>query len=257
MPDRQLISIVDDDQSVCLGMMNLIEAMGFAAEAFRSAEAFWNSNSLRRTSCLIADVQMPGMTELELYGRLVGSGGFIPTILITAFPNEEERARALRAGAVGYLIKPFGDSELLACIGSALECGPGYRRMKLVVLSGSGERGNARCAARFTPICRRGVLAHSRKCMGPAAWDRALTEGYPVIVPCGVAGCAAIDKIIHEHFDTGATLTIDADSCRHLACIVARLHCTKAERSMLVRLIDRLGLEPSIRSVRWERLQPS
>ena len=160
---------------------------------------------------------------------------------------------------VGYLIKPFGDSELLACIrfGSRIRSSD-TEEMTLVVLSGSGERGNARCAARFTRICRRGVpRTLSGPGMGPAAWDRALTEGYQVIVPCGVAGCAAIDKIIHEHFDTGATLTIDADSCRHLACIVARLHCTKAERSMLVRLIDRLGLEPSIRSVRWERLQPS
>lgn len=141
MPDRQLISIVDDDQSVCLGTMDLIEAMGFAAEAFRSAEEFLNANSLHRTSCLIADVQMPGMTGLELYGRLVGSGKFIPTILITAYPNEEERARSLQAGVVGYLIKPFGDSELLACIRSALEYGariPGDDACRPVRLNATG-----------------------------------------------------------------------------------------------------------------------
>lgn len=123
MPKKPVISIVDDDQSVRAGTMDLIEAMGFIAETFQSAEDFLNCQELQRTSCLIADVQMPGMTGLELHDRLVKSGTAIPTILITAFPNEEEGVRALHTGVVGYLTKPFSDSELLACIQSALEYG--------------------------------------------------------------------------------------------------------------------------------------
>ena len=103
MPKKPVIAIVDDDQSVRAGTMDLIEAMGFTAETFQSAEDFLNSQELQRTSCLIADVQMPGMTGLELHDRLVKSGNAIPTILITAFPNEEEedgRGIAYRCGWV-------------------------------------------------------------------------------------------------------------------------------------------------------------
>ena len=123
VPQKPVIAIVDDDQSVRVGTMDLIEAMGFVAATFQRAEEFLNSRGLRSTSCVIADVQMPGMTGLELHDRLVRSGTVIPTILITAFPNDEDRARALQAGVVGYLTKPFSDSELLACIQSAIERG--------------------------------------------------------------------------------------------------------------------------------------
>jgi CheY-like chemotaxis protein len=67
---------------------------------------------------MIADVQMPGMTGIELHNRLVASGQPIPTILITAFPDEGARERALQAGVIGYLAKPFSEAELLACIGA-------------------------------------------------------------------------------------------------------------------------------------------
>jgi len=116
-----VISIIDDDPSVREGTMDLLNAMGFAAEAFERANDFLSSDRLHSTSCLIADVQMPGMTGMELHDRLVGSGNLIPTILITAFPNDRDRTRALKSGVRCYLTKPFDESELLACIQEALK----------------------------------------------------------------------------------------------------------------------------------------
>ena len=116
-----VISIIDDDPSVREGTMDLLNAMGFAAEAFERANDFLSSDRLHSTSCLIADVQMPGMTGMELHDRLVGSGNLIPTILITAFPNDRDRTRALKNGVRCYLTKPFDESELLACIQEALK----------------------------------------------------------------------------------------------------------------------------------------
>jgi len=121
MPKKPVISIVDDDNSVREGTVDLVKAMGFVAEAFPSAENFLNSKRLHNTSCLITDVRMPGMTGFELHNRLVGSGNVIPTILITAFPNDKDQARALQAGVFCYLSKPFSEDDLLACIRSALE----------------------------------------------------------------------------------------------------------------------------------------
>ena len=84
--------------------------------AFACAEDLLKSKRRRSASCVIADVQMPGITGLELHNRLVASGEPIPTILITAFPDERTRERALQAGAIGYLTKPFSEDDLLACI---------------------------------------------------------------------------------------------------------------------------------------------
>jgi CheY-like chemotaxis protein len=75
-------------------------------------------------SCLIADVQMPGMSGFELHGRLATSGTPVPRILVTAYPDERARERALQSGVICYLAKPFSDDELLACIRSGLGCGP-------------------------------------------------------------------------------------------------------------------------------------
>src|SRR5271165_6757694 len=122
--EKPVISIVDDDASVREGTADLIEAMGFNAEAFDGADDFLKSSRLHSTSCLIADVRMPGMTGFELHNHLVGSGNFIPTILITAFPDDRDRARALRAGVICYLAKPFNEDELLACIQFALRREP-------------------------------------------------------------------------------------------------------------------------------------
>jgi FixJ family two-component response regulator len=121
MSKKPVISIVDDDPSVREGTMDLLNSMGFITETFQRADDFLKSNRLGSTSCLIVDVQMPGMTGLELYNHLVASGKVVPTILITAFPDDRDRARALRAGVFCYLTKPFNDNELLACIQSALE----------------------------------------------------------------------------------------------------------------------------------------
>jgi FixJ family two-component response regulator len=120
VPKKPVISIVDDDPSVREGTMDLLNSMGFTAEPFERADDFLKSNCLHSTSCLISDVRMPGMTGLELHNRLVGSGNAIPTILITAFPNDRDRARALQAGVKCYLTKPFNEDDLLACIRSAL-----------------------------------------------------------------------------------------------------------------------------------------
>lgn len=119
MATNSVIAIVDDDQSVREGTMDLIEAMGFVAKTFDCAEKFLESDLIDTTACLIADVRLPGMTGLALHDRLVRSGKHIPTILITAFPKEKDRVRALQASAICYLIKPIIESELIACIRAA------------------------------------------------------------------------------------------------------------------------------------------
>ena len=119
MPRKTVIAIVDDDQSVREALTSLVRSLGYVAIAFECAEDFLKSRH-GRVSCLIADVQMPGMTGIELYDRLVASGEPIPTILVTAFPDARSRDRALQAGVIGYLSKPFSEDELLACIRSTL-----------------------------------------------------------------------------------------------------------------------------------------
>jgi len=98
-----------------------MKSLGYRATVFPSAEEFLNSEGRDSTACLIADVQMPGMTGPELYERLTASGQPIPTILITAYPDERVKARALQAGVMCYLTKPFGENDLLACLQSALD----------------------------------------------------------------------------------------------------------------------------------------
>jgi FixJ family two-component response regulator len=115
-----MISIVDDDEPMREAVKGLMKSLGYRAEATASAEEFLRSPHMRCTSCLIADVQMPGMTGLELYRRLSTSGKPIPTILITAYPDDGVRERALAAGVIGYLSKPFDENDLLTCIRSAL-----------------------------------------------------------------------------------------------------------------------------------------
>jgi len=121
MLNKPIVSIVDDDRSVLEGMKDLLNSKGFAVQTFWRAEDFLKSDHFHNTSCLITDVQMPGMTGLELYNRLIASGKIIPTILITAYPDDKARALALRSGVLCYLIKPFDENELLACIQSALK----------------------------------------------------------------------------------------------------------------------------------------
>jgi FixJ family two-component response regulator len=114
---KPLISVVDDDESMREAMRGLMKSLGYTAEAFASAEEFLSSRQVPGTFCLIADVHMPGMTGLELHRHLMASGKTIPTILITAYPDDSVRERALGEGIVCYLTKPFEENDLLACIG--------------------------------------------------------------------------------------------------------------------------------------------
>ncbi len=116
-----LISVVDDDESVREAVEGLIESLGFRVSAFPSAKDFLASPAIADTSCMIADVHMPQMSGLELYRCLTEQGRCIPTILITAYPNESTRARALADGVVCYLIKPFDEDALIKCVRSALQ----------------------------------------------------------------------------------------------------------------------------------------
>jgi FixJ family two-component response regulator len=117
---KPLIAVVDDDESVRETTRGLMRSMGFSAEAFASAEDFLGSGYLSRTDCLIADINMPGMSGLDLHRHLALAGKAIPTILITAYPDERVRIRALNAGVRCYLPKPFAESHLLGCLEKAL-----------------------------------------------------------------------------------------------------------------------------------------
>jgi FixJ family two-component response regulator len=115
-----LISIVDDDESMREATKGLVRSFGYQAVTFESAEEFLGSDSVKDTSCLIADVQMPGLSGIDLQQRLIAQGHLMPTIFITAFPEEAMRQRALTAGAVGCLDKPFSEESLLKCLDTAL-----------------------------------------------------------------------------------------------------------------------------------------
>ena len=121
MPTTPMIAIVDDDSSVREATMDLLRAMGFTAKVFPCAEDFLASELRHNTSCLISDMRMPGMSGLELHNRLVEAGTPIPTILMTAFSNDRDKASALQAGVLGYLTKPFNETEVLGLIHSVLE----------------------------------------------------------------------------------------------------------------------------------------
>ena len=118
---RNLISVIDDDKSVRRTTTLLIQSFGFKAAAFESAESFLGSVDLDNTACLIVDVRMPGMNGLDLQSRLAAAGCRIPIIFITAFDDKEVRRRAMQAGAVAFLGKPFSDEQLLHTIRSALD----------------------------------------------------------------------------------------------------------------------------------------
>ena len=118
MPRKLLVAIVDDDGSIRVTTKDLLESAGLNAAAFASAEDFLNSSLLPSVSYAIADMRMPGMSGLALHEHLLASGKPVPTILMTAYPDELVRARALKTGVVAYLTKPFTDDELLGFISS-------------------------------------------------------------------------------------------------------------------------------------------
>jgi FixJ family two-component response regulator len=125
LPTLPVISVIDDDASVRAATSKFLRSHGYTVEAFSSAEHFLQSARLDDTSCVIADVQMPGMSGLELQTLMRAQGYRAPFIFITAFPNEMSRARALKAGATCFLSKPFAGPTLIDCLGAALE---GHRR---------------------------------------------------------------------------------------------------------------------------------
>ena len=114
-----MISIVDDDESVRESTKSLVRSLGYAARTFPSVEEFLNSN-LDDTSCLILDVQMKGLSGIELQERLIGEGRRTPIIFVTAVLNERICNQVLEAGAIDILSKPFSDERLASCLDSAL-----------------------------------------------------------------------------------------------------------------------------------------
>ena len=111
-----VISIVDDDAWSRSGLEDLVSSLGYRALTFESAERFVESGNVGDTDCLITDLRMPGWSGLELQSHLRRAGHRIPTIFVTTYPNDAQRARALEEGAIGFLDKPFDEQALIACL---------------------------------------------------------------------------------------------------------------------------------------------
>jgi FixJ family two-component response regulator len=126
MMKKLLVSIVDDDQFFRESMCRLMRSLGYSADIFPSAADFLASPRLAETACLITDLHMPAMTGYELHRRLVDTGQAIPTILVTGFPNEVDRARVLNDGIVCYLRKPVDEEHLTQCVRDALKSAGSY-----------------------------------------------------------------------------------------------------------------------------------
>ena len=121
MPNASLVAVVEDDRYFRESMRRLMRSLGYSVEAFPSAADFLASPRLLETACLIADVHMPGMTGVELYRHLLDAGYAIPTILVTAYPDETDRARSLNEGVICYLRKPVDEEHLIRCLSKALQ----------------------------------------------------------------------------------------------------------------------------------------
>jgi FixJ family two-component response regulator len=123
MTKASMVSVVEDDQFFRESMRRLLRSLGYVVESFPSAADFLASPRLIETDCLIADVQMPAMTGLELHRQLTDTGYTIPTILVTAYPDDGVRTRALSDGVVCYLRKPVDEKHLIRCLRAALNSG--------------------------------------------------------------------------------------------------------------------------------------
>ena len=119
--DTRIVSVVDDDESLRRSLRNLLGSVGFLVETFASAEAFLASVHRAQTGCLVLDLSMPGMNGLELLGRLSSTDTRIPAVILTAHSHDETRRRALQAGAVAFLSKPFNSKDLLDAVRIALD----------------------------------------------------------------------------------------------------------------------------------------
>jgi len=115
-----MISIIDDDVPMRNATRRLVKSLGLNADTFASAEEFLESDRLNDSACVITDMQMPGLSGAELQSLLIAQGVNTPIIFITAFPEESLRRRALDAGAVGFLSKPFDEGRLINCLKTAL-----------------------------------------------------------------------------------------------------------------------------------------
>jgi FixJ family two-component response regulator len=120
-----VIAVIDDDVSVRVATNNLLSSHGYLVDTFASAEEFLQSTRLNDSSCVIADVQMAAMSGLDLLTHMRAHGHAAPFIFITAFPEESIRARALKAGAICFLAKPFAGPALISCLKAALNQRPG------------------------------------------------------------------------------------------------------------------------------------
>ena len=125
MSTLSVISVIDDDASVRAATNNLLRSHGYTVHTFASAEEFLRSAQVNGTSCVIADVQMPVLSGLDLLALMRTQGHRVPFIFITAFPDESVRERALKAGAIAFLAKPFAAPTLIKCLDSALQKGRG------------------------------------------------------------------------------------------------------------------------------------
>jgi FixJ family two-component response regulator len=120
MADMPLVAIVDDDKSIRNATSDLLKAVGYTSIAFEDAETFLQSPTRAAVACLVADMRMPGMSGLELYEALVAAGQLIPTVIMTAHPEERTQSRARAVGIPCYLSKPFTPDEFLDCVAEAL-----------------------------------------------------------------------------------------------------------------------------------------
>jgi FixJ family two-component response regulator len=123
MMRKPVVSVVEDDQFFRDSMRRLMRSLGYSVESFPSAADFLASPRLAETDCLIADVNMPVMTGVELYRHLVDADHAIPTIFVTAYPNDADRICALNDGAICYLRKPVNEDDLKRCLHAALGVG--------------------------------------------------------------------------------------------------------------------------------------
>jgi FixJ family two-component response regulator len=121
MPKGSLVSVVEDDRFFRESMRRLMRSLGYRVEAFASAADFLASHCLGETACLIADVNMPVMTGVELYRHLIASGHAIPTILVTAYADDDVGSRALKDGVICYLRKPVDEKDLRRCLVAVLQ----------------------------------------------------------------------------------------------------------------------------------------
>jgi FixJ family two-component response regulator len=120
---ERVVSIVDDDESVRRSVGNLLSSVGLVVAVFDSAESFLRSGLLDSTGCLVVDLQMPGMDGFGLLAHLRKTGMQIPAVILTAYGDDSALQRAMRAGAVAFLDKPFVSAELIGAVRSALRRG--------------------------------------------------------------------------------------------------------------------------------------